>query len=111
MTDWLTLPALAVAFGAVYAPNVAVTYLIDCYPAFASEVVVIVNIVKNTIAFVFLYTAVDWVQSKGWIQVYMIMFMVVSLSMVLTIPLYFWGNRARQLFIRMSPREVKAARL
>ncbi|KAH6983965.1 MFS transporter [Ilyonectria destructans] len=100
-----------VAFGTVYAPNVAVTYLVDCYPAFASEVVVIVNIVKNTIAFVFLYTAVDWVQSKGWIQVYMIMFMVVSLSMVLTIPLYFWGNRARQLFIRKSPREVKAARL
>ncbi|KAH6953983.1 putative MFS transporter [Ilyonectria sp. MPI-CAGE-AT-0026] len=100
-----------VAFGVVYAPNVAVTYLIDCYPAFASDVLVIVNIVKNTIAFVFLYTAVDWVRSQGWIQVYMIMFMLVSLSMVLTIPLYFWGNKARQLFMRMSPREVREARL
>ncbi|KAJ6020201.1 MFS transporter [Penicillium canescens] len=99
----------SVAFGAVYAPNVTVTYLVDCYPAFASEVLVIVNVAKNAIAFVFLYVAVDWVQLKGWIQVYMIIFMVVSLPMVLTIPLYFWGDRARQLFIRMSSREAKAA--
>lgn len=99
------------AFGTVYAPNVAMTYLLDCYPAFASEVVVIVNVVKNTIAFVFIYTAVDWVQSKGWVQVYMIMFMVVSLSMFLAIPLYFWGGRARQLFTKISPREVTATRL
>ncbi|KAH7237921.1 MFS transporter [Fusarium solani] len=100
-----------VAFGVVYAPNVAVTYLVDCYPAFAPDVLVIVNIVKNTIAFVFLYTAVDWVRSQGWIQVYFIMFMLVSLSMVLTIPLYLWGNKARQLFMRMSPREVREAKL
>ncbi|KAJ5991655.1 MFS transporter [Penicillium canescens] len=93
--EWADTAWRSVAFGAVYAPNVAVTYLVDCYPAFASEVLVIVNVAKNAIGLVFLYVAVDWVQSKGWIQVYMIIFMVVSLPIVLTIPSYFWGDRAR----------------
>jgi hypothetical protein len=43
----------------------------------------------------FLYTAVDWISTSGWVQVYMILFMLVSLGMLLSIPFYFFGSRWR----------------
>lgn len=89
---------LAVSFGTVYTPNIAMTYLLDGYPAFAQEVLVAVNVSKNLVAFLFLYVAVDWIEDQGWIQVYMVMFMVTSLAVVLAIPMYFWGYRARASF-------------
>lgn len=54
-----------------------------------------INVCKNLVAFLFLYTAVDWVASKGWIEVYMIMFMLLTASMLLAIPFYFYGVRLR----------------
>ncbi|KAH7162008.1 aldehyde dehydrogenase [Dactylonectria estremocensis] len=84
-----------VSFGTVYAPNVAMTYLLDSYPAFAQEILVAINVTKNLVAFLFLYVAVDWINSQGWIQVYMIMFAVVTLSMLLALPIYLFGRRAR----------------
>ncbi|EFX02135.1 aldehyde dehydrogenase [Grosmannia clavigera kw1407] len=87
-----------VSFGTVYAPNIAMTYLLDCYPEFSQEILVAVNVVKNLVAFLFLYVAVDWIKSQGWIQVYMIMFMVVTLPLLLAIPLYYFGRRAREAF-------------
>lgn len=87
-----------VSFGTVYSPNIAMTYLLDCYPAFAQEILVAVNVIKNLVAFLFVYVAVDWVNSQGWIQVYMIMFMVVTLATLLAIPLYFVGGKSRRAF-------------
>lgn len=72
------------------------TYLLDSYPVFAQEILVAINVTKNLVAFLFLYVAVDWINSQGWIQVYMIMFMVVSLSMLLAIPIYLYGRKARE---------------
>ena len=97
-TQWPNECPIPVSFGTVYAPNIAMTYLLDCYPVFAQEILVAVNVVKNLVAFMFLYVAVDWVNSQGWIQVYMIMFMVVALSMLLAVPLYFLGAKARKSF-------------
>jgi hypothetical protein len=82
------------------------TYLLDCHPAFGQEVLVVVNVVKNLVAFVFTYVAVDWVNSQGWIQVYMIMFMVVTLATVLAVPLYFLGGKTRRVFDGVLHRTV-----
>lgn len=90
--------AQLVSFGTVYAPNVAMTYLLDSYPVFAQEILVAINVTKNLVAFLFLYVAVDWINAQGWIQVYMIMFMVVSLSMLLAIPIYLYGRKAREAY-------------
>lgn len=83
------------SFGTVYAPNIAITYVVECYPKAAAECLVTINVFKNFVAFLFLYTAVDWVASSGWIQVYMIMFMLVSLGMLLAIPFYLFGRKWR----------------
>ncbi|KAJ4253434.1 hypothetical protein NW762_010592 [Fusarium torreyae] len=87
-----------VSFGTVYAPNISMTYLVDCYPAFVQELLVSINVAKNLVAFVFLYVAVDWVEAQGWIQVYMTMFMVCTISILLAIPLYFYGRIIRKKF-------------
>jgi hypothetical protein len=84
---------LAVSFGTVYSPNIAITYVVESCPHFAAESLVAINVFKNLVAFLFLYTAVDWVQSQGWVQVYMIMFMLVSLGGLLAIPFYYMGQK------------------
>ncbi|KFZ24527.1 hypothetical protein V502_00993 [Pseudogymnoascus sp. VKM F-4520 (FW-2644)] len=85
-----------VSFGTVYAPNIAIAYVIGCYPDQASQCLILINVVKNLVAFIFLYVAVDWVERSGWFQVYMIMFMLVSLTMVAAIPLWFYGAASRR---------------
>ena len=92
-TDFAIL--LSVSFGTVYLPNVAITYVTDCYPQFASDCLVTINACKNLVAFIFLYVAVDWVNDQGWIQVYMIMFMLTILAPLLAIPMYFYGESLR----------------
>ncbi|KAI6356227.1 hypothetical protein MCOR25_007917 [Pyricularia grisea] len=84
-----------VSFGTVYTPNIAATFVVEGHPDHAEEALVAINVFKNLVAFLFLYTAVDWIQSQGWIQVYMIMFMLVSLSMLAAIPLYLFRKPLR----------------
>lgn len=96
------------SFGTVYSPNIAITYLVDSYPQVAEECLVIVNAFKNLVSFVFLYVAVDWVASEGWVQVYMIMFMVVTLATLLAIPLYFWGPQLRRASEKIYPTVLKS---
>lgn len=86
---------LAVSFGTVYSPNIAITYVVESCPQFAAESLVVINVFKNFVTFLFLYTAVDWVQSQGWVQVYMIMFLLVSLGSLLAIPFYYMGRNRK----------------
>lgn len=84
---------LAVSFGTIYAPNIAITYVVECFPAVAAECLVAINVFKNLVAFLFLYTAVSWTSAQGWVQVYMIMFMLVTLSMLLALPFYVFRKK------------------
>ncbi|KAK5056799.1 hypothetical protein LTR84_012331 [Exophiala bonariae] len=84
-----------VSFGTVYAPNIAITYVADCYSEYAADCLVVVNAFKNLVAFIFLYVASDWVEQSGWIQVYMVMFMLLTLILLVAIPLYFFGAKLR----------------
>ncbi|KAF2032571.1 putative MFS transporter [Setomelanomma holmii] len=77
-----------VSFGTIYAPNIAITYVVESYPKAAAECLVSINVFKNLVAFLFLYTAVDWLASSGWLQVYMIMFMLVTLGMIASVMFY-----------------------
>jgi hypothetical protein len=85
------------SFGTVYAPNIAITYVVESRPKQASEALVSINVFKNLASFLFLYTAVDWVAARGWLEVYMIIFMLVTLSMLLAVPFYFYGSRLRAM--------------
>lgn len=91
----------------MYAPNIAITYLVDSYPQFAGECLVVVNAFKNLVCFIFLYVAVDWVSKEGWVQVYMIIFMLVTLTTLLAIPLYIWGSRLRRASEKVYSPDVR----
>ncbi|KAI5241796.1 MFS general substrate transporter [Aureobasidium subglaciale] len=81
-----------VSFGTVYAPNIALTYVIERHQDIAAESLVLINAFKNLVTFLFTYVAVSWIASQGWVQVYMIMFMLVTLATLGAIPSYFWGE-------------------
>lgn len=86
----------SVSFGTVYSPNIAITYVVESHPETAADQLVIINVFKNIVAFVFTIVAVNWTRSQGWLQVYMIMFMLTTLSSLLAIPLYLFGKRSRR---------------
>ncbi|KAJ5683399.1 hypothetical protein N7462_006564 [Penicillium macrosclerotiorum] len=94
----LSWPAIAVgfglvSFGSVYTPNIAITYIVHRHQREAAECLVLINIFKNLVAFIFLYVAVEWVNKNGYIQVYMIMFMLNMLILVCAVPLYLYDSR------------------
>lgn len=85
-----------VSFGSVYTPNIAITYVVHRHHRDAAECLVLINIFKNLVAFLFLYEAVGWVNKNGYIQVYMVMFMLNILLLIFAIPLYYYDARKRR---------------
>ncbi|KAF2999652.1 hypothetical protein E8E13_000105 [Curvularia kusanoi] len=77
-----------VSFGTIFTPNIAITYVVECHPGMAGESLVMINVFKNLVAFLFLYTATNWIASKGWVQVYMIMFMLNVVGLITTASFY-----------------------
>ncbi|GFF57529.1 uncharacterized MFS-type transporter C1271.10c [Aspergillus udagawae] len=83
-----------VSFGTVYTPNIAITYLAHRHQRDAAQCLVLVNVVKNLVAFMFLYEAVEWVQSQGYLQLYLVMFALGVVTIAAALPLYlFHGKR------------------
>lgn len=87
-----------VSFGTVYTPNIAITYVTQRHQRDAAKCLILINIFKNLVTFVFLYVAVDWVNKNGYVQVYMIMFMLNILVLGCALPLYYFGLRNHEEF-------------
>lgn len=82
-----------VSFGSVYTPNIAITYLAHRHQRDAAQCLVLVNVVKNLVAFLFLYEAVEWVQSQGYLQVYLVMFALGVATIAGALPLYLFDRK------------------
>ncbi|GFG17848.1 hypothetical protein IFM5058_08693 [Aspergillus udagawae] len=82
-----------VSFGTVYTPNIAITYLAHRHQRDAAQCLVLVNVVKNLVAFMFLYEAVAWVQSQGYLQLYLVMFALGVVTIAAALPLYLFHER------------------
>lgn len=81
-----------VSFGTIFAPNIVVTSTVESHQEFPEEALVVINVCKNLVAFLFAYEAVLWVESQGYLQVYMIMFSLLSLGMLLA-GLAYWFRK------------------
>ncbi len=72
-----------------------------------------INVIRNLVSFLFVHTAVDWVAARGWLEAYMVIFMLVTLSMILATPFYFFGTKLRAMssnlerFLQMVSRVVQ----
>jgi MFS family permease len=83
-----------VSFGTVYTPDIAITYLVHRHQRDAAQCLVMVNVVKNLESFMFLYEAVVWVQSQGYMQLYLVMFALRVVTIGAALPLcIFHGKR------------------
>ncbi|PYI14942.1 putative MFS transporter [Aspergillus violaceofuscus CBS 115571] len=82
-----------VSFGSVFAPNIALAYLTHWHQREATQCLVLVNVVKNLVAFLFLYEAVVWVQGQGYLEVYLVMFALGVVTVAGALPLYLCGRR------------------
>jgi hypothetical protein len=79
----------------VYAPNIAITYVVDSFPEQSAQCLVSINVFKNMIGFLFTYQAVTWIQKQGFLRPYIIL-MALQLSIfVVALPLYWYGKRLR----------------
>jgi hypothetical protein len=54
---------------------------------------VLINVFKNLVAFLFLYVAVDWINEGGYVQVYMVMFGLNVALLACALPLYYIEKR------------------
>ncbi|KAF7128501.1 hypothetical protein CNMCM5793_003289 [Aspergillus hiratsukae] len=82
-----------VSFGTVYTPNIAITYLAHRHQQDAAQCLVLVNVVKNLVAFMFLYEAVEWVQNQGYLQLYLVMFALGVVTIAAALPLYLFHRK------------------
>lgn len=68
--------------GLTAVPSIGMTYVMDSYFPVAPEALLLVNGLKNVVAFGFTYGAVPWVVARGYQEV--------SLAMVLPASVGFW---------------------
>jgi hypothetical protein len=84
-----------VSFGTVYTANIAITYVVDSFPEHAAQSVVSINVFKNMVAFLFVYQAVTWIQTQGFLRPFIVLMALQLTIFIFAVPLYFYGKRLR----------------
>ncbi|KAB8074902.1 major facilitator superfamily domain-containing protein [Aspergillus leporis] len=91
------------AFGVAAISNVAVTYSLDCYRPVTGEALVVIFTVRNTIGMLLSLYAADWIDRQGPAPVFGEMMAIQVASILLAIPLFFWGKRLRAVTSLYGP--------
>ncbi|TKA68422.1 hypothetical protein B0A49_08384 [Cryomyces minteri] len=84
-----------VAVGLTAVPSITMTYVSDCYLPVAPDALLLVNGLKNIVAFGFLYGVVPWVTKAGYVNTFGTQAGVFVAIMALAIPLAMFGKRVR----------------
>ncbi|KAL3489207.1 major facilitator superfamily domain-containing protein [Aspergillus germanicus] len=104
-THWIG-PAVGYAmqaFGVAAISNVAVTYCLDCYKPLTGEALVIIFVIRNTIGMLLSLYAADWIAQQGEAAVFGEMTAIQVASILVAIPLFFWGGPLRAWTSRYGP--------
>ncbi|TVY54143.1 putative MFS-type transporter [Lachnellula cervina] len=88
-------------FGLTSSANVLLTYCVDCERSRAGEIGVLVNVVKNALAFGVSFTSMDWYLEAGGEAQYGTMAGIMWATYLLVIPLYFFSSEARKFSARL----------
>jgi MFS family permease len=86
------------SFGLTASSNVLLTYCVDCHRSRAMEIGVLVNFIKNTIAFGVSYAAIDWYSMYGGKAQYGTMAGILWAIYMLVVPLYIFSDSLRKLY-------------
>jgi hypothetical protein len=88
-------------FGLTASANVLLTYCVDCQKSRAGEIGVLVNVVKNALAFGVSFASMDWYFKAGGEAQYGTMAGILWATYILVILLYFFSNAARKFSARL----------
>lgn len=84
-----------VAVGLTAVPIITMTYVSDCYLPVAPDALLLINGLKNVVAFGFLYGVVPWISEDGYVDAFGTQAGVYVAIVALAIPLSFFGARIR----------------
>ncbi|ORY08773.1 major facilitator superfamily domain-containing protein [Clohesyomyces aquaticus] len=92
-----------ISFGCALGASTAVTFCVDSYRQYAGEGLVTLNFSKNVFhGLVFSFFVGNWIESDGPKQVYLIIGGIHLAFLILTIPMYIFGKRARMNTVRRN---------
>lgn len=84
-----------VAMGLTAVPVATMTYVSDCYLPVNADALLLVNGLKNIVAFGFLYGVVPWVTETGYVNAFGTQAGIYVIILLLAIPLAIFGQRIR----------------
>ncbi|KAF4448968.1 hypothetical protein F53441_7618 [Fusarium austroafricanum] len=80
------------AFGLTGSANILLTYSVNSMPSRAGDIGVLVNVMKNCLAFGVSYASVPWMQAMGVFKQFGIMAALLWLGYLLVIPTWIWSK-------------------
>lgn len=92
-----------ISFGCSLASTTAVTFCVDSYRVYAGEALVTLNVCKNILhGFVFSLFFPHWLEASGSKDVFLAIGGIQLGCMLLSIPMYIYGKRARMWTVRKN---------
>ncbi|KAJ6263735.1 hypothetical protein Dda_2305 [Drechslerella dactyloides] len=85
-----------IGFGWGCAGDIAMSYLVDCYPEMVIEGMVGVAIINNSLGMIFTFVCNDFIDAAGTENTYIIIGVLQFFCVVLSIPLIIWGKAIRK---------------
>ncbi|OGE54477.1 hypothetical protein PENARI_c006G04657 [Penicillium arizonense] len=90
-----------ISFGCCLGSTTAITFCVDSYRQYAGEALVTLNFSKNILhGLIFSLFIVDWLDAEGSRDVFLVIGGIQLFFMLLTIPMYIYGKRARMWTVR-----------
>ncbi|KAJ5118911.1 hypothetical protein N7526_010548, partial [Penicillium atrosanguineum] len=90
-----------ISFGCCLGSTTAITFCVDSYRQYAGEALVTLNFSKNVLhGLIFSLFIVDWLQSDGSRVVFLAIGGIQIFFLLMTIPMYIYGKRARMWTVR-----------
>jgi MFS family permease len=80
------------AFGLTGSANVLLTYSVNTMPSRAGDIGVLVNVMKNCLAFGVSYSAISWMNGMGPLKQFATMAGLLWLGYLLVIPVWVWSK-------------------
>ncbi|KAK6352849.1 hypothetical protein TWF696_004850 [Orbilia brochopaga] len=85
-----------IGFGWGCAGDIAMAYLVDCYPEMVIEGMVGVAVINNTLGMIFTFACSDFIASAGTETSYIIIAVLQIFFVALSIPMIVWGKAIRK---------------
>lgn len=92
-----------VSFGCSLGSTTSITFCVDSYRQYAGEALVTLNVCKNILhGFIFSLFVTEWLIDDGSKTVFMWIGIIQLILVILTIPMYIYGKRARMWTVRKN---------